>query len=129
MTTGILKQRKFGNIPSFVKRQKNDLLNKYMQITELYDIINNNIQLKICFVAGNTYIWRKICLISPHGENFSGRKVNSCLPCSQDFDPDLKSDQVFRFFCNIINNLYNYKYLLHSLSNTYSKLHDHYMEL
>lgn len=39
-----------------------------MQFTELYDIINNNIQLKICFVARNTYIWWKICLISPHGE-------------------------------------------------------------
>lgn len=68
MTTGILKQRKFGNIPSLVKRQKNVLQNQYMQVTELYAIINNNIQLKICFVAGNTYIWRKICLISPHGE-------------------------------------------------------------
>lgn len=52
----------------FRKTTKIFLQNQYMQVTELYAIINNNIQLKICFVAGNTYIWRKICLISPHGE-------------------------------------------------------------
>lgn len=85
MTTGILKQRKFGNIPSFVKRQKNVLQNQYMQVTELYAIINNNIQLKICFVAGNTYIWRKICLISPHGENYLWQESEQLFPLQSGF--------------------------------------------